>query len=299
LRTGSAHLDQQLLMPEYMNSDNPAHYYLQSQASNILVPQETAPHEVKYTVLIIEDNNELRSFIKDSFQAHYKIIEASNGMEGLAIALENLPDLIISDVMMPEMDGLELCRRVKTDERISHIPVILLTARAAYIHQINGLEKGADAYITKPFSIQVLELNVKNILATKEAGRQKFMREVLLNPQPLEITSPDEKFIHKLMTIVDQHIDDPEFDVGTIVQEIGMSKTVLYKKVQALTNLSVADLIKSIRLKKAAMLLSQNQLSIAEIAFAVGFNDRKYFSKEFKKQYKLSPSEYILASQGS
>jgi len=296
LPKGSAHLEEHLLMPEYMNSDNPVHYYLQSQANTIIAPKEEIFADIKYTLLIIEDNQELRNFIKESFQHQYKVLQATNGVEGLAMAIEHMPDLIISDVMMPEMDGLELCRRVKTDERINHIPVVLLTARAAYIHQINGLEKGADAYITKPFSIQVLELNVKNIIATKEAGRQKFARGLLLNPQSSTLNSPDEKFIHKLMTIIEAHLDNTEFDVGTIVQEVGMSKTVLYKKVQSLTNLSVADLIKSIRLKKAALLLVQNQMSIAEVAFAVGFNDRKYFSKEFKKLYEMSPSDYIIAN---
>ena len=173
--------------------------------------------------------------------------------------------------------------------------MVLLTARAAHIHQIHGLEEGADAYITKPFNIQVLELKVKNIIATKEAGRQKFARDLLLNLQPTTVISPDEKFIAKLMAIIESHLDDTDLDVSTIVQEVGMSKTVLYKKVHSLTNLSVADLIKSIRLKKAAMLLVQNQMSISEVAFSVGFSDRKYFSKEFKKLYELSPSEYIVA----
>lgn len=298
LPKGAAHLDQELLMPEFMNSENPVHYYLQSQANTIITAPIEVQEAIKYTLLIIEDNQELRNFIKESFQEQYIIVQAANGAEGLALTLQIMPDLIISDVMMPEMDGLELCRRIKVDERINHIPIILLTARAAYIHQINGLEKGADAYITKPFSIQVLALNVKNIIATKEAGRQKFIRELLLNPQPIEIKSNDDKFLIKLMSIIDSHLDDTEFEVGTIVDEIGMSKTVLYKKVQAITNLSVADLIKSIRLKKAAMLLESNQLSIAEIAFAVGFNDRKYFSKEFKKLYHVSPSDYILTNAG-
>ncbi|WP_199119451.1 hybrid sensor histidine kinase/response regulator transcription factor [Pedobacter sp. ASV28] len=299
LPLGSAHLDPNLILPEYMNSDNPVHYYLQSQANHILVPYEEAAIEVKHTLLIIEDNLELRNFIRESFQQQYRILQATHGVEGLDIALKHMPDLIISDVMMPEMDGLELCRRVKSDERINHIPVVLLTARAAYIHQINGLEKGADAYITKPFSIQVLALNVKNILATKEANRQKFVREILLNPLPVEMETPDEKFLAKLMQIIDDHLEDPEFDVTAMVQKIGMSKTILYKKVQSLTNLSVADLIKTVRLKKAALLLAQNQMAVAEVAFAVGFNDRKYFSKEFKKQYEMSPSEYMSSKQES
>ena len=296
LPTGSSHLDQEMLIPEFMNSDNPVHYYLQSQANTIITAPDATSEEIKYTLLIIEDNQELRSFIKQSFQDQYQIVEAADGVEGLEKTIQIMPDLIISDVMMPEMDGLELCRRIKIDERINHIPIILLTARAAYIHQINGLEKGADAYITKPFSVQVLALNVKNIIATKEAGRQKFVRELLINPQPIAVKSQDDKFLVKLMAIIESHLDDTDFEVNTIVEEIGMSKTVLYKKVQAITNLSVADLIKSIRLKKAALLLESNQLSIAEIAFAVGFSDRKYFSKEFKKLYHISPSEYIAAN---
>lgn len=297
LPLGSAHLDQNAIIPEYMNSDNPVHYYLQSAANEIIADTDTVDTLHKYSILVIEDNLELRNFIKDSFKDQYRIIEAANGVQGLELTFSELPDLIISDVMMPEMDGLELCRRIKSDERINHIPIVLLTARAAYIHQINGYEKGADAYITKPFSTQILALNVKNILATKEAGRQKFVRDILLNPEPIKIESSDDKFLAKLMHIIEQNIDNTDFDVTTLTQEIGMSKTVLYKKVQAITNLSVADLIKSIRLKHAAVLLKNNQMSIADVAFAVGFNDRKYFSKEFKKQYDVSPSEYIASQQ--
>lgn len=297
LPLGSAHLDQNAIIPEYMNSDNPVHYYLQSAANEIIADTDTTENLHKYGVLVIEDNLELRNFIKDSFKKHYRILEAANGVQGLEMTLSELPDLIISDVMMPEMDGLELCRRIKSDERINHIPVVLLTARAAYIHQINGYEKGADAYITKPFSTQILALNVKNILATKEAGRQKFVRDILLNPEPIKIESPDDKFLAKLMQIIEKNIDNTDFDVTALTQEIGMSKTVLYKKVQSITNLSVADLIKSIRLKQAAYLLEHQQMSVADVAFAVGFNDRKYFSKEFKKQYEVSPSEYLSNKQ--
>ena len=297
LPLGADHLDPNTIIPEYMNSDNPIHYYLQSAANDIIAEADVAIIDYKYTILVIEDNSELRNFIKDSFHQQYRVIEAANGVQGLEMTLTELPDLIISDVMMPEMDGLELCRRIKTDDRINHIPVVLLTARAAYIHQINGYEKGADAYITKPFSTQILALNVKNILATKEASSQKFVRDILLNPEPVKIETADDKFLAKLMQIIEQNIDNTAFDVTALTQEIGMSKTVLYKKVQAITNLSVADLIKTVRLKQAALLLAQNQMSIAEIAFAVGFNDRKYFSKEFKKQYDVSPSEYLASKQ--
>ena len=295
LLKGDAHLDPKQLIPEYMNSDNPDHYYLQSQAGELIGQTDVVNATTGLKLLIIEDNTELRTFIKSAFLDQYEISEAANGVAGLKMILLQMPDLVISDVMMPEMDGLELCRRIKSDERINHIPVILLTARAAYIHQVNGLEKGADAYITKPFSIQVLELNVRNVLATRLALKKRFTREVLLNPQQIENPGTDEKFLQKLMAIIDSELDNPDFDVSMIVEKIGMSKTVLYKKVNALVNISIADLIKTVRLKKAALLLETNQISIAEVAFSVGFNDRKYFSKEFKKLFNMSPSEYIAS----
>lgn len=199
---------------------------------------------------------------------------------------------------MPNMDGLELCRRIKTDERTNHIPVVLLTARTAYIHQVNGFDRGADAYITKPFSVQILELQVRNILASKDALRLKYSSQLILQPQSFTVESPEEKFLQKLMEIVENNLENAEFSVTDLIEEIGMSKTVLYKKVQALTGASIGDFIKSVRLKKAAMLLQQNKIGIAEVAYSVGFNDRKYFSKEFKKQYNLSPSEFISQFAG-
>lgn len=186
-----------------------------------------------------------------------------------------------------------MCWKIKTDDRTSHIPVILLTARAAHIHQVDGLETGADAYITKPFSVKILELNIRNLIQARQAMRQRYSQQLTLMPKNRVIDSPDEKFLNKLMTIVEGNMDNPEFDVIALVKEIGMSQTVLYKKIKALTDLTITDFIKSTRLKQAALLLTQNKLSIAEVAYAVGFNDRKYFSKEFKKQFGKTPSEKV------
>lgn len=204
-----------------------------------------------------------------------------------------IPDLIVSDIMMPGMNGLDFCKQVKLKEESSHIPFILLTAKASVDHQIEGLNTGADAYISKPFSPQILELNIKNILHAQEVMREKFGQQFVLQPSAINMVSPEEKFLNKLMSIIEEKMEDSEFDVNELVNEIGMSRTVLYKKVQALTNYSVADLIKQIRLKKAAELFKTSTFSIAEVAYMVGFNDRKHFSKEFKKQYDFSPSEYI------
>ena len=245
-----------------------------------------------YTILIAEDNAEVRRLLYEMLTEQYEVLEFENGNEALAFMQTGLPDLILSDVMMPGMDGLELCERVKTAESSSHIPVVLLTARAATAHQVDGLAVGADAYISKPFSLQVLLLTIRNLLKSQEVLRKKFSDQIILQPSHVVISTPEEKFIQKLMQIISDHMGDPEFDVHTLVSEIGMSRTVLYKKVQALTNFSVADLIKYMRLQKAASLLQTTAFPVAEVAYQVGFNDRKHFSREFKKQYNVSPSVY-------
>lgn len=251
-----------------------------------------SPTEKKYTVLVVEDNDELRGFIVQSLQNIYHVLEGLNGLEGWELAINNVPDIIISDVTMPELNGLELCTRLKTEERTNHVPVIMLTAMASHLHQLDGLEAGADVYLTKPFSIQVLELSIRNLLQGREGLKEKYIRQIMLTPRKPESESPDEKFLNKLMLLIEEKMEDPDFNVGSLVEAIGMSQTVLYKKIKALTGLSITDFIKSQRLKRAAQLLSENNLNIAEVAYSVGFNDRKYFSKEFRKQFGVAPSDY-------
>jgi YesN/AraC family two-component response regulator len=240
----------------------------------------------------VEDNEELRDFIVQSLQPSYNVLESENGLKGLSVANENVPDIIVSDVTMPEMNGFELCYKLKHTETTNHIPVIMLTAMASHLHQVDGLEAGADVYITKPFSIQVLELSIRNLLQGREELKQKYSRQIMLNPRKLETTSPEEKFLNKLMQLIEDNMEEPEFNVTSLVDHIGMSQTVLYKKIKVLTGLSITDFIKSQRLKRAAQLLKDNHMNIAEVAYAVGFNDRKYFSKEFRKQFGVAPSDY-------
>ncbi|MBB6272381.1 ligand-binding sensor domain-containing protein/signal transduction histidine kinase/DNA-binding response OmpR family regulator [Pedobacter cryoconitis] len=267
--------------------------------STLILTDETAASEdllfpvKKYTILLAEDNAEIRRFVKDALSDNYQVQECEDGLAGWETATDLIPDLIISDVMMPNMDGLEFCRRIKTDERTSHIPVILLTARSAYIHQINGLETGADAYIIKPFHIKLLQLNIENLLSAREKLRLKYGQTITLEPKNLIINTTEQAFLHHLITIIEKHISDTDFDVPALAAEIGMSQPVLYKKIRSLTDQSVNDFIKSFRLKQAARLLKTGGLSISEIAYSVGFNDRKYFSLEFKKQFGISPTEYI------
>lgn len=259
----------------------------------ITIPQTGADTASKQQVLLVEDNPEVRAFLQRSLADTYQVIEAADGAEGWEMALKHMPDMVISDVMMPVMNGLELCRKLKLDDRTSHIPVILLTARAAFVHQVDGLETGADSYITKPFNMQMLELNIRNLLAARLLMRKKYSQQITLQPQDTVIESADEKFLSKLMKIIEQHMHNPEFGVEELSSEIGMSQSVLYRKIKAITDFTVADFIKSVRLKKAAILLIKDQMTIADVAYTVGFNNRKHFSREFKKQFGKNPTEYI------
>lgn len=254
----------------------------------------------KGTLLVVEDNPELRQMIVDGFSSLYRVIAAENGREGWEAAAAEIPELVISDVMMPEMNGYDLCEKIKSDERTSHIPVILLTAKSAQSEQIEGLQHGADLYLTKPFSTQVLSLSVRNLLTARDRIRQKTTKEltsVNLNRAGVEplTGSVDEVFLEKVIRIIDEHLEDVDFGVEKLAREVGMSVPVLYKKVRALTNMSVNEVVKVHRFRKAAELLVQKQLSVTEVACAVGYDDRKYFSKEFKKYFGVAPSDFTLS----
>lgn len=243
-------------------------------------------------LLIVEDNSEVRNFLRLCLEAIYDIEESEDGKEGLENAFENVPDLIITDVSMPVMDGNEFCRRIKGDERTSHIPVIMLTARTNADQQVEGLENGADIYLTKPFSVKVLQSYIKNLLATRETMRQYFTHKLLLEPVGVGIGTVNVRFMERLMTVINANLGNPDFHINDLSKEIGMSTAVLYKKFNALTQTPIAEFIKSLRLKKAALLLKNRELNVSEVAWEVGFNDRKYFSKEFKKFFGSAPTEY-------
>lgn len=245
------------------------------------------------TILIVEDNEELRSFIKTCLEANYTILEGCNGEEGWDIAVAELPDIIITDVIMPKSDGNEFCRNLKNDERTSHIPVIMLTAKVAIEQQMEGLESGADLYLTKPFSVQVLKTYVSNLLKSKEMFRQYYSQKIFLGPSDIEVGTVDKKFMEKLMDVIEKNLSNSEFSVFYLSQELGMSRPVLYKKFTALLQIPIGEFIKSIRMKKAAFLFANDKMNVSEVAWEVGFNDRKYFSKEFKKFHGKSPSEYV------
>ncbi|ARS38285.1 hypothetical protein CA265_00710 [Sphingobacteriaceae bacterium GW460-11-11-14-LB5] len=299
LKTGKEHFNPSDFIPDYVYYDDALNYSLSTttqvteQIKEDDVLQDDSGKNKKNSILLVEDNEDVRTFIKQALSPSYQIYERENGATGLECALDLIPDLIISDVMMPVMDGLELCRKLKTDERTSHIPVVLLTARSAYVHQVNGFENGADAYIMKPFNLKILELNIQNLLNARETVKKKFAQVITLEPRNMVINTTEQHFLNKIIQLIEDRIADPDFDVPTLSAEVGMSQPVLYKKIRALTDLSVNDFIKSLRIKRAAQLLKQGTGNIAEIAYSVGFNDRKYFSSEFKKHFGKTPSEFM------
>lgn len=246
----------------------------------------------KTIILIVEDNSDMRLFIKSHLQEDFYIIEASHGYTGFDQAVEHIPDLILCDVMMPGMDGIELSAKLKKDARTSHIPIVFLTAKASEESKIEGLETGAEDYITKPFNMDVLRQKILNILHSRKILQDKFSKQILLEPTNVKIVSHDEKFIDRAIRIVEKYMDDPDFNIDQFSREVGISKMQLYRKMNALTNQTAKEFIKMIRLKRAAQLLDQNAINVSEVAYAVGFRDLSYFRKCFKKQYGVAPSEY-------
>lgn len=243
-------------------------------------------------LLIVEDNDDVRSYIKKNLLSAYNIKEAANGVDGFNMAQKVVPDLIISDVMMPDMDGLSLCKKLKVDEKTSHIPVILLTALASQASKVEGIETGADDYIIKPFDRKELIARVKNLIDQRQQLREKYSRQLTLEPKVLAITSADERFLDKIIRILEKRLDDSAFGVEDLAKETAMSRTQLFRKMRALLNQSPQDFIRDFRLKRAAQLLENKAGNISEIAYQVGFNNLSYFTKRFKELFGKTPSEY-------
>jgi len=240
----------------------------------------------------VEDNADMRVYLGNSLDGYYNIIEARDGVQGIRKAIDTLPELIISDVMMPNMDGFEFCTKIKSDNQTSHIPLILLTARAAQKDKIEGLETGADDYITKPFDATELRVRVKNLVEQRRNLRRRFKLEIELKPDDIAMTSLDKKFITRALEIIEREMSNTEFDVSQFVREMGISRAHLYNKLQALTGQSAREFIRIIRLKRGAQLLRNHSGNITQIAYDVGFNSPAYFSVCFRKQFGRSPSQY-------
>ena len=257
---------------------------------------ESIDKEEKPLLLIVEDNRDVRNYIIDILDNYYIITEASNGEEGLCKSFNEIPDLIISDIMMPKLDGIQLCNKLKSDSRTSHIPLILLTAKATLKDKIEGLQIGADDYIMKPFEADELKTRIKNLLDQRKRIHEHFQKNGLFEIEESSINSVDQRFLHKTVEIINKHISDPCFSVEKLAEDLAVSRSLLHKKLNSLIGESPGDLLKRTRLNKAAKLIEHNSGNITEIAFEVGFNDPSYFTACFKKQFGVSPSHYHKAT---
>ncbi len=249
------------------------------------LPDKTAPHNIPH-IMIADDNEELRNFLIESLSTNYHITEATDGLSGLAKAKEEFPDLIISDVMMPGMDGIEFCKRIKEDIETSHIPFLMLTARDALQSRIKGVESGADFYFAKPISIHLLTLTIRNILLPKSKLKERYLKDHHTEALELVHSTKDKEFIDQLISIIELHLTDPDINIDFICTQIGMSRTKLYQKIKNYTGQPMGEFIRTLRLKKAVHYMTHEDIPLMEVMYRVGIQTQSYFTKAFKKEFE-------------
>ena len=282
-------------MIETMISETAINFDEESQESvdSFEADLQTNENRFENSVLVVDDNPDIRLLIKEGLSQKYHVLEAENGKEGLNIALKEIPDLIISDILMPEMDGIELCGTLKTNLRTSHIPIVLLTALNSVEHRIEGLESGADAYIPKPFKMKLLSVRADKLIESRDLMRKRFQTEKELTPEKVTLNSLDEKFLKRIMDLMEANMGNDSYWVDDLVSDMNTSRSTFFRKLKKLTGQSPNDFIRMVRLKRAAQLLEQNELTIAQVSYMVGFSDPGYFGKCFRKFFGDSPSNFI------
>ncbi|MEQ9298480.1 MAG: response regulator [Cyclobacteriaceae bacterium] len=293
LRPGREHFEEQDLIDQFENSDALTGY----EAIEALQVGEPSDKKRKEQIMIVEDNVDIRRFMRDVLSSTFEVTVAADGLEAYDLIQQSLPDLILSDVMMPGMDGITLTKNVKQNATTSHIPVILLTARTGAIFKKEGYETGADDYITKPFNSAVLISRIENILKSRKALTNQIRNKLAVRPEDLNLTTPDERFLKELVGVIQSNLDNSDLNAKLLASEMGMSHSVIYKKIKALTGLKLVEFIREYRLQQAADMLAKYKLSVAEACYKVGFSDKKYFSQIFKKKFGQLPSEYTLPSK--
>lgn len=295
LPLGKEHLLNDEVSKSLNTSDNISQYtsQLKEQIENFNEDvEDLSVDKNKPVILIVEDNEPLRMFIHNLLKDEYNIIQAENGEVGLEKAINNTPDLVISDIVMPKMVGTELCAKLKENLKTSHIPVILLTARTSLVYKVDGFESGADDYISKPFNIDEFKLRIKSIFDFKQRLKDKFLKEGKLIPSEFAVSSVDEKLLKKAFEIVEENLSNDQFDIPLFCDELGVGRSMLFSKIKAWTNFTPNEFIQEIRLKRAAQFLEQNKINISEICYKVGFKNPRYFSKCFLKKHGETPTQY-------
>lgn len=252
-----------------------------------------------FTVLLVEDNEDFREYLRENLKAYYKIVEASDGKEGWQKVLSSHPHIIVSDINMPNMDGITLSKKIKSDKRTSHIPIILLTALTGDLNQINGLRTGASDYLTKPFNFEILHTKIQNLVALNQSLKDTYSKQLQVIPSEIEVVqSEDEKLLARITQYIESNIDSADLSVEELSKHVFMSRGSLYSKIVDMTGETPVEFIRSIKLKKAAVLLEKSDMKIAQIGYAVGFSSPNYFARAFKAKYNLSPSEYADQKRG-
>jgi signal transduction histidine kinase/DNA-binding response OmpR family regulator len=301
LPMGRRHLRDDEILDNYISSEDIKGYISAERLKGLHPDLENEIEKIapadngekrQYKIIIVEDNSELREFLIQMLNEQFIVSSAENGKVAWEMILKDPPDIIISDIMMPEMDGIELCRRIKTDVRSSHIPVILLTARTAITFKYEGLETGADEYITKPFQPEFLSLKIRNLLYQREMVRRKYLKDSITDPEVITLTSMDEKLLKKAIDYIHANIDKSDLSIESLSEHLGISRVHLYRKLKSITGVTPQEFLKTIRMKYSASLISQKKLRISEVAYMSGYKDLAYFSKSFKEFYGMSPSEY-------
>lgn len=291
LQKGYAQFKKEELVLENGNSETVENYIQDHNTSSVSKLKDFSAFK-NQTILIVEDNLSIRKYILELFEGKCNIVEAENGEQAYALAVADIPDLIVSDVMMPIMDGISLTRKLKSDVRTSHIPIILLTARASVMNQLEGLETGADDYIIKPFNEDLLLSRVNNLLKTRLLLRQRFETNGLALSDDFNLNRTDKQFLEKIIDIIKRNIDSENLNAKFISQEVGMSHSVLYKKIKAMTGMTFIDFVRDYKLNTAKKLIQEYNLTVAEASYHIGYSDKKYFSKLFKQRFGKSPSEF-------
>jgi signal transduction histidine kinase/DNA-binding response OmpR family regulator/sugar lactone lactonase YvrE len=287
---GQAHLQPGDLVPDTEQPEPLAPALLAPEALDL--PNEPVTLAARPRLLVVEDNDEVRQYLQQLFAADYEVLAAADGLEGWQLALGQSPALVISDVMMPNSDGLELCQRLKQHPKTSHVPVLLLTARTAALHEVEGLDLGADDYVPKPFNPLVLQAKVAALLRNRHQLREYYQRQLLLEPTEVIIPDADRTFLEQAMRTVEAHLTDPAFSVLVLAESLCMSQSVMYRRIKSITGQTTVEFIRDVRMKRAAQLLAHSSLRVSEIAFEVGVENVKYFRKTFQKIYGMAPTEY-------
>jgi DNA-binding response OmpR family regulator len=298
---GNEHLSAEEILTDEIEEEEPTESIIseEQEEEESAVNNDLPKVGKRQKVVVVEDDSEIRNYLTEALSEDYDITGCENGKEGFTAVLKLMPDLVISDIMMPEMDGTTLCSKIKTNGTTNHIPVILLTAKSREEDQLEGLETGADAYIVKPFNMDILRRTIANLIHSHHTLQLKFGRNDQLEElvDDIKMKSPDEKLLERVMTAINHNLNNADLSVDKIADEVGISRVHLHRKMKELTGQTPHDFIRNIRMKKAATLLASADMNVSEVMYACGFSNAASFSTVFKKMYGMSPREYMNEHQ--